>query len=101
MVSAAEDDLIRNDPIEVVGMVNVRIQIAKAFAPALYDQAAKDPNLVPRLALSKEDSDQVKKTSGCVVYDDAVTVVVRVREATAEALEARGPIKRWASDSFP
>ena len=61
----------------------VRIKIAKAFGPDLYDQAVRDPNLVPGLVLKQEDYDQIKKVSGAVVYDDAVTALVRVRGATA------------------
>ena len=73
-------------------MTDLRIQIAKAFAPSLYDLASKDLTQVPTIALKEEDWKYIKRVHSAQLYEDSATCLVRVRKDIAISWEERGPV---------
>ena len=92
VISASADSLIKDDPIDSFEITDLRIQITKAFAPTLYDLAAKNLHHVPSIALKEEDCKFIKRVHSAQLYDDSTTCLVRMRKDVAIDWDERGPV---------
>ena len=89
---SASTDSIKDDSIQSFEMTGLRIQITKAFAPALYDLASKNLTHVHTIALKEEDCKYIKRVHSAQLYEDSATCLVRVRKDIAIGWEERGPV---------